>query len=446
MSRFTFASLPPLPEARQRIYNFYRLVLDEDGVPCRRMDDESIVFHPILGAYVLVDFLKVYEASGDERAIVYAEHLASALASRGDPDFSELVFTYRESDGLSSVPGTFYSALTQAWYVKAYALLSAHRPGKYDESLRRVWQSLLRPLSDNGVLVKKSYGWIVEEYPHHPAFYTLNGWLTVIRWVIQSAEQLREAGIDVNEFVERNVDAVERLLPLYDAKFVWNSRYQLTGFTRLRMTSGSGTSLKCKSLTLHIPGEGEVEADMESESSNRWTTRLERTTERRAQFNIVQSLISHPEPNSVAVEIAASTATSVTVEIADGSYRPDATGLPTTGWREIATLQVPEGSSHQAIDIPFDGTDLFAYPTNFKKVIDGTWYNGYHFVHVIDLAEIYRFSPRPLLREFTIKWLEYIDHWPDMDALQDPKYSYESHVYGDKLERLVYKLLGESRS
>lgn len=407
------------------------------------MDDGTLIFHPILGAYVLVDFLKVYEKTSDDRAIEYVEYLAEMLVQKGDNSYDELVFSYSESDGLSSVPGQFYSALTQAWYIKAFSQLSKHRPGKYDRALTRLWGSLLKPMSEGGVLVEKSYGWIVEEYPHAPAFYTLNGWLTVIRWVIQSEPQLAKAGVDVKEFVDRNLDAVVHLLPLYDARFVWNSRYQLTGFTRLRLTCQTGSELRVRSMSVNIPGEDPIDADMSGGSTSRWSTRLERSSSRRTQFNIVQSLVSYPEPNSVVVEMGTSESTVVTVEIGEGQYSPDATGMPTTSWKTIAELDCSPGEASYSFEIPFDGIDLFAYPTNFKKVIDGVWYNGYHFVHVIDLAEIYAYSPRPLLREYALKWLEYIEHWPELSVLDDPKYSFESHVYGDKLERFVLKLMGE---
>ncbi len=428
----------PIPENRKEIYSFYRLAFDENGCPMKDMGDGKLVFHPILPPYLIVDYILMYQKTKDESWLNLAEYIADIVSTKSDQLQGAKVFLYRPESGLSAVPKTFYSALTQAWYIKALCLLSKYRPQKYKESIEEIFNSLLLPIGDGGVLIKRDFGWIVEEYPYEPPFYTLNGWLTVLRWIVQSRKILDKFNIEYQTFLNRNLDAVERLLPLYDAEFCLNSRYQLTGFSRVKIVFSKAVNYKCHGASVDIPGEGEGICNLEpKEDKSRWEYYLERSEARVLQFNVVLSLISIPKPNIFKADITVDKECSVKVFLAQGEYRPDSTGMPTESWKEISEIKCMPGRNKLTVDLPFDGKDMFAYPTNFKKFIDGTMYNGYHFVHIVDLGELYRFSKREILKTTALDWLSYYNRWSELPYLEG--YSLTHYQYGEGFEEYIHR-------
>lgn len=435
--------VPPLPSKRVQIWEFYRLSFDQDGCPMKRMPDGRLEFHPILVPYLVADYVDLYTATKDQRCLSFAARIMDLALSRTDPDRHEIIFTYKQSSGLSSMPMDFFSALTQSWYLRALAMLEDHYPGRYCSAIQRVFDSLLIPVSKGGVLLKKPYGWIVEEYPADPPLYTLNGWLTALRWILTVLPTLRRCGIDCDEFMEKNLQAVDHLLPLYDAKFCWNSRYQLTGFSRLKFVADrSGADLECTSLDIEIDGENPGHVDLGSEGTrNRWKNYLEKSTDRIAQFNVVLSLISHPNPNHYDGVFNVTKDCRVTVHVADGDYRPDQTGLSTTRWREIGVHKLSAGKNRLRGSIPFDEQNLFSYPTNFKKNIGGLNYNAYHFLHIVDLAILYQMTGRHNYAETARRWMGYMNEWPKIPELSDPRISHLSYIYGTDFETMIEQRL-----
>jgi len=349
-----------------------------------------------------------------------------------------LVFMYRPESGLSQHPYPFYSALTQTWYIKAICELSRHVGIKYQEYLLKIFRSLQVPVEQGGVLVKKEYGWILEEYPTTPPLYTLNGWLTVLRMIIACGKILDEFSIDYKTLLGKNLDAVEHLLPLYDAEFCLNSRYQLTGFTRLRMLFNKPAAPHVSEFGISIPKQRKVEGNLEKRTNYRWENYVERREGRLLQFNIVLSLISYPEPNVFSCSLTVDRDCQAKVFVAEGDYRPDMSAMPTERWRQISVVNLSARSSNQlCIDIKFDQDNLFAYPTNFKKKIGDSFFNAYHFVHIVDLAEIYAFSKRELFREFAIKWVTYYERWAKDEILSKGQFSLVPYKYGDTFKALI---------
>jgi len=432
---------PPIPEHRRAVYEYYQLTFDEVGCPMKRTELGD-VFHPILAPYLISDYLSLFNKSGDRSFLDYAVVIAGHALKRAEHRGNALIFVYSPNTGLSNVPTAFYSALTQAWYIKVFCALERHLPGEYGETIRQLFVSLMIPSDQSGVLMKKEYGWVVEEYPHEPAFYTLNGWLTVLRWIVQSRKMLDCLEIPYAEFLERNLDAVEYLLPLYDASFCRNSRYQLTGYTRIKMVFDRKVAAQCLEFEIEIPREGRFPGVVDGANESRWQNHLERSGPRFLQFNVLLSLISKPQPNVFRARVKVNEVCTAKVLLAQGSYRPDASGIPTESWMELATISL-QPNSEENIDcaIPFDDVDLFAYPTNFKKRIGGVSYNGYHFVHIVDLAELYQYSGRNSLKAVAKKWLASIDEWAQLPCLAGGEYSLQSHIYGDDFARIVGRLL-----
>ncbi len=441
----SISNIPPIPAHRKSVYEYYRLTFDKYGCPMKQTES-GMVFHPILAAYLIIDLVTLFEKTGENSFLQHAQAVATHALNRAEHLNDALIFLYSPDTGLSSVPQTFYSALTQAWYVKSFCALEKHFPEEYQEEIGKFFRSLTVPCEESGVLMKKDYGWIVEEYPHEPAFYTLNGWLTVLRWIVQCRKMLDSIGIQYGEFLERNLDAVEHLLPLYDASFCLNSRYQLTGYSRIKIVFDKPVAYKCLGFEIEIPGEGRFAGTLDFDKKSRWKNYLERSEDRLLQFNVLLSLISKPEPNVFRVRLKANKACKGKIHLAQGSYRPDISGMPTERWKELQTISLsPDTEIEIECPIPFDGENLFAYPTNFKKKINGLMYNGYHFVHIVDLADLYAYSRRSSLKLMARRWLQYINKWNEFPVLRNDMYSLKSHIYGDNLNLVVKKIL-HSRS
>ena len=423
------------------MYEFYGLTFDEGGCPMKKTD-QGMVFHPLLAAYLINDYTSAFKKSGDPYFLDEAEAVAEQVFRQAKRLGEAIVFMYYPGTGLSNVPRTFYSALTQSWYIKALCSLYRYRPSLYQSEIKSIFASLMIPIEEGGVLLKKDYGWIVEEYPHEPAFYTLNGWLTVLRFISHYRKSLHKLGVECHEFLERNLDAVEHLLPLYDVPFCLNSRYQLTGFSRVRIVFDRPVAHQCLEFTVEIPGEGCFPGALANDQQSRWKNYLERSAPRLLQFNVLLSLISKPEPNIFRVRLWVDKPCKAKFFLAQGNYRPDLTGMPTEGWKELGEFYL--GSHREtdiALPIPFDGFELFAYPTNFKKKIGGGSYNSYHFIHILDLTELYHHSRRESLKYIAEKWLEYYENWRFLPCHEEQKYSLHSYIYGECFTKNMHRLL-----
>lgn len=432
---------PPILEYRKAVYEYYQLTFDQSGCPMKRTGD-GLVFHPILAPYLIADYTSEFERTGDQIFLEHGHRIAAHALKRAETLEESLVFMYQPNTGLSNVPTAFYSGLTQAWYVKALCLLEKQSPGFYADAIRRIFASLMIPVERSGVLMKKDYGWIVEEYPHEPAFYTLNGWLTVLRWVVQSRDVLDLLAIPYRDFLEHNLDAVVRLLPMYDAPTCLNSRYQLTGFSRVKIVFDRVVDHRCLDFAVDIPGEGCFRGDVVHGKKSRWENHLERSEPRLLQFNVLLSLISKPEKNVFRACLEVDKECRAKIFLAQGEYRPDSSGMPTESWKLLREVAVGSGEVTEIeCPIPFDGVDLFAYPTNFKKKIGDLSYNGYHFVHIVDLAELYGYSRRAVLKDVAEKWLAYYEGWSDLPYLKGDKYSLLPHLYGSDFPAVVRRLL-----
>ena len=429
----------PIPEHRKAVYEYYRLTFDDNGCPMKQTDS-GIIFHPLLPAYLMVEYYTWFKRTQDEKYIDYALRIADLSLQKAVSQQSTLLFLYHAEDALSYVPGTYFSALTQSWYIKSLSYLrpwSIKRHGSgFERELRELFASLLIPVESGGVLIEKDYGWIVEEYPHKPPLYTLNGWLTVIRIIIAHRNTLSKLIVGIDEFLEKNLGAVERLLPLYDAGFCYNSRYQLSGFTRIKLVFDRPVECRIKEAFIRIPGEGDYSISYHRQKS-RWENYLERQEGRIIQFNVVLSLISHPHPNMFLSQLSINKDCKLDIFLADGNYRPDLTALPTQKWRQVKTLDISAGDVSIDSELPSDGKDLFAYPTNFKKEIDGIKYNAYHFVHIIDLVDIYSYSPNPSFKKYALRWLNYTSKWSRLKLLQEGGYSLEPYAYGRDFSSIV---------
>lgn len=417
-----------LPESRIRVYEFYSLAFAVDGTPMKRMGSR-LVFHPILAPYLICDFIDAYRRKSQPQALQCAVHIAERALCYASPYLREsLVYWYHPESKLSMVPGRFYSGLTQAWYIKAFAKLSDFEK-RFSKYIKPFFNSLTVPATHGGPLLQRSFGWVVEEYPFNPPLYTLNGWLTVLRLLFENRRMLSK--IDgFSLFVERNLDSVQYLLPLFDVEFCKNSRYQLTGFTRLKLTLSKEVKCIVNGFEVFVPTEGCTTGDVSGEQRSRWRSCLERQEGRLLQFNVVLSMVGYPAENKVNFELSVDADCIVKCFVADGDYDPLLTAMPTQRWLPINSVDLKAGLNSFVVPIPYDDRNVFAYPTNFKKAMNGdsgVKFNTYHFLHIVDLAILYSFTGIPVFKEYVSRWMEYIKEWPDLESLPASKVSHQSY-------------------
>jgi hypothetical protein len=430
-----------LPAGRQQVYAYHKLAFDSDGTPLRD-DGTTRVFHPILAAYLICDYVLVHAKTRDPKTIELACTVAQRALEHVKPFHAEsLVFWYEPETGLSSIPKRFYSGLTQAWYLKAFVALSRFRP-EFEIYLAPVFRSLMVSITNGGPLIQKEFGWIVEEHPFEPPLYTLNGWITLLRILIDNKAKLRELD-DYTIFMQRNADAVAHLLPLYDAEFCLNSRYQLAGLSRMRLSLPRRAQIEVSAFSVEIPGEGSFPGELEPQP-NRWRSFLEKNEPSLAQFNIVQSLISFPQTNKVRITARASATVVATASVAAGEYDPERSAMKPSSWRKVDEVSLEAGrESTFEIDLAWDDRNMFAYPTNFAKLLKGPQglrFNTYHFIHIVDLATLFSETRMPVFKYYLEKWLSYSRQWRSLSILPQDRYSlqpYTGQEFFDNVQSLV---------
>ncbi len=423
-----YIDLSVLPAARQNVYRFYSLDFAVDGTPMKRIGDR-LIFHPILAPYLICDFVDEYQKTSRSYALQCAVHIAErALLYASAYCRESLVYWYHPESQLSLLPIRFYSGLTQAWYVKAFIKLSGVE-GRFSTYVKPLFNSLTVPVAEGGTLLERSFGWVVEEYPFEPPLYTFNGWLTVLRILLENKNKLSE--IDgFLLFIENNLRAVQYLLPLYDAEFCKNSRYQLTGFTRIKLVLSKEVEHKVNRFEVIVPAEGGVVGDVSGEKRSRWCNFLERQEGRLIQFNVVLSIVGYPAENQIIFDVSVNADCSVKCFIADGDYDPLLSAAPTRRWVSIGEFLLKAGQNSFSVSIPYDDRNIFAYPTNFKKALKGgagIKFNVYHFVHIVDLAILYRATGVKVFKDYFVKWMGYFSEWPNLDFLPANKVSLQPY-------------------
>jgi len=210
------------------------------------------------------------------------------------------------------------------------------------------------------------------------------------------------------------MDALKTLLPLYDVEHLCNTRYQLTGFVRVKLVSRRSVGMTPRSLEVEIPGEGWFAGDtvIHRHRSSRWNNFVERVERRLIIANVVLSMISHPAPNGLKVELDAEADSDLSIYLATADYEPETTAMKTTGGTLLTTTAIHPGRNIVRFSVALDKDNIVAYPTNFKKRLEGPHgrgFNAYHFIHAKSLATLYKRTRRPILLEYCRKWSGYID-------------------------------------
>ena len=417
-------SPPPLPEAREKIYEFYKLKYMADGYPGKETSD-GVIAHPIYGAYVINDYCREYKKNGDDSYLRMAINTADATINRMEAVGEALVFYY--PPGLSAIPHRFYSGLTQARYLTVFSdLAGVSGDSKYSAAAERVLNSLCIPVEDGGVLKKRPGGSAIEEYPHEPPLYTLNGWTTAMILIKKYAVSHKNGRAD--ELFVENLNLLKKLLPLYDLPELANSRYNLAGNVDIRFVFDTKFKGIIKRSTVIIPGEGRYPV-LSRGANNKWINRFTSggrskdsnyvVEDKVVQANVLLSMISGEKPNYFEAEIE-SGADDVELEFQLNKILYEPVDLKFNDeWMALKKFTLRKGLNRIRVEIPWNRAWLVAHPTVFTKRIAGKNYNTYHYLHIKNMKALFKLSGDPLLKEYMEKWMEYTGRWPEMPVYRN---------------------------
>lgn len=416
---------PPLPERRRAVYEYYRLAFLPDGYPGVQLEDGRIVAHPLYGAYVINDYLWQYRRTKEERYLAAARKAADLALGRMQSFRDALVFWYEPDAGLLDYPARVYSALTQSYYMLYLGQLRKITGSEeYATAAERVLNSLAIATNDGGVLLPYGDGVIFEEVPKSPPAAVLNGWQTATRNLLKYRELTGSQR--ATDLAERSLNAMVRLLPLYDVPEVLNSRYRLSGFDALRWRFSASVEGVVHNAVVVVPGVGRY--PIVPGNGGVWENRFMDGVEEKdgeirirgasGRAHVVLSMLSAPDPNLLSLSLSVDRSTTLTVEIGSGSYDPLAYGLRITAWEPIAAAPLDGGRNDLSIAIPWDKAPLVAYPTDFLKKVGGTFHNSYHFLHIVALHDLYKRTKRPEFYTYWRKWLGYAQKWPETPMYQ----------------------------
>lgn len=417
--------LPPLNPARKSVYEYYKLAFLPDGYP-GRVTERGLIHHPIYGTYVIEDYLRQYRLTSDDVFLTAAKRVAEGALARMEPLFHTKAFYYTPEMGLSSIPGKFYSGLTQARYMATFdRLQKASGDDRYLSAAHDALESLMIPVCKGGVLRDFAGGQVIEEWPNEemPDF-TLNGWTTAMDLVADFA--ISTGSPKAHALIESNMAALRALLPLYDVPEFANSRYRLAGRTLVRIVHRRpGVSVSSGSVI--VPGVGSF--PFSSDAGSAW--RNYQRPDRPLMFNAVLNYATYPEPNRLQFIVDTENADTIDIQIQTGDFDPTSGTPSNRRWVLVGSFQIEKGRNSIDLGIPWRLIPLLAYPTSHTKKIAGRNYNSYHFIHVKNLRKIAKMTGDVLLSEYAKKWQAYIDKWPTMPVYTNANVEFVSSTEGE---------------
>lgn len=417
--------LPPLTEARRRVWDYYRIEFLPDGYPGKRIDADTLSPHPIYGTYVIADYLGQYTRTKAPELLAAAQRVADASIARMEARDDALIFMYQPGTGISSMPHRFYSGLTQSRYLQVLGRLAARTgDAAYREAGAAVFRSLLIPVEEGGVRRETpGGGTLIEEYTHDVPDYTLNGWTTATLLVDEYARLTDDA--EAAELVRASRAGIADVLPLYDVPELANTRYRLTGEVQLRLDFDDG-DWQVPSADVVIPWAATL--PIQAVGSPKWTNRFLAVKDPRRL--LIQALICRatwPRPNRISAEVRVPRDTSVTVSVGMGDYDPSVGTIKPTRFQPLTTVPLRAGANRLDVGVPWEELPLTGYPTTFSKRIGGEWFNQYHFIHIESLQKLHALEASDLFRYYARRWAGYAEAWPTLPVYSDAGVALRRH-------------------
>ncbi|SFM01662.1 D-glucuronyl C5-epimerase family protein [Salibacterium qingdaonense] len=394
----------------------YKIKFLEDGYPGKDTGDH-VVPHPIYGIYVIRDYLYQYKKTKDPAYQEAAITVADAAIGRMSSFHHCLVYWYREGTVFNSTNKDYYSGLTQAYYADMLAQMyvtTGHK--RYQEAAEKVYESLRIPVEEGGVFHRSSQGPSIQEYPMAPNGYVLNGWLSALSSIKHYAELVEDEEADV--FWRDNLQTITKLLPLFDAPHLANSRYTLNGMVTMKVLSSS--NLELQDVCVRVPGEGEynvfvaenkkyehfiVQSSVLQHGQNVYLKN------KSALFKVLLSRYSYPKENELTFTLYSPGKSTVQFLIVPPTYFPkNIIKEQQSRYQQIKKVPIQKGRNEITLNVPWDMLQDLGEPTRFKQ-FGSKWHNVYHFIHLHRLEEFYEVTKNEKLLEYITKWRSYVESW-----------------------------------
>ena len=411
-----------VPAHRRDVYTWLALGFTGDGMPGRRVGGE-VVPHPLYPTYVIIDLLRLWVLNRRESRFLEAAELVADAALRRMTDVDgALIYFYEPDSEVGYLEHRYYSALTQARYLKPlHDLATATERQDLRERTERIFRSLELPSSKGGVMLERPYGPVLEEYPHAHPLYVLNGWSSATVAILEYAA--RTANREATDFGRASVEAILSIVDKFDVPDLANTRYGLASYTWLRLVFGEndgGSNVRMLSGAIGIPADGTF--PFVSDSTNRYLNWFDpnrvdaegRLVQRVAQMNVLLSNIN--EENTLSVTFSLERPTDVTFQLPVGEYDPLSSSMRVTGWKDRERFELDTGEHTLTLTIPLSELPLIGYPTNFKKKIAGRYYNAYHYIHIRNFQHLAKLDHDPRMIDWLLRWTEYLARWPSIPA------------------------------
>lgn len=414
--------MPAFSEGRHESARFYRFAWLPDGYPGRRESDGRITPHPIYGIYVLSDYLyQLSKKPGDQTLTAAVRKVATAARKRMRGFKGSAVFWYTPKDFPSTVSKAYYSGLTQSYWANMFHRVSVELGDRrFADSAYQVFKSLLISDKAGGVLERTPYGVAVAEYPTSPRYMVLNGWLSSAVSIHEYAA--RSGNKKARQLADATTATLAKVLPLYDVPKVRNSRYGLAGYQPMRVRFSSKPGL-VRSVTFHTPTEGSyVLAPGRGPRSSMFVDRAD-VERRKGGFvpkgtgfggNLYVSRIGYPKRSSLSLSLDVSRKTTVSIQVAVGTYDPMSYGPKRMRWFTVARQDIGRGRATIKAVIPWSTQHFVAHPTNFAKTLEGKRTNVYHMIHIHRLAQLFEITGDETFRRWGERWGGYVCDWTTM--------------------------------
>jgi hypothetical protein len=238
------------------------------------------------------------------------------------------------------------------------------------------------------------------------------------------------------ELFAENVNGIEAIIDLYDIEEVANTRYHLSGPARLKFRFSDGFKPIITKAYVNIPREGEFPIRFREgksvycnyiEDKHQVDNKVYRVTAEEIQINIVLSMISFPDENSVSIIFENSTEGQMEVLVGDLEYNLFSSAIQPKRWISLGHFNVSKNTPEIKVNIPWREVWLVAYPTRFTKKIGGKYYNAYHHIHIAQMKTLYDYTKKEKFKKYYLKWLGYTKRWPEMDPYKSQKIEFQPY-------------------
>ncbi|WP_169871202.1 D-glucuronyl C5-epimerase family protein [Shouchella patagoniensis] len=420
--------MPPFTPRLSRISkDRYNISFLADGYP-GKIVGEKVEPHPIYGIYVMRDYLYQFKKTKDDRYKQAVIRVAEAAIKRMEPFRDSLVFWYRMDSVFNSTSKAYYSALTQSYYAEVFAqVYEAIEEERFLQAAQQVYRSLKIPVQDGGVMHLSSKGPSIQEYPMSPNGYVLNGWFSAISAVATYARIVGDE--DAERFWNDNLQTLIKMLPLYDAPLLANSRYALNGIATVKLRV-QHTDIEFKQVDLYVPEEGLSSVHVAKKNlyenimlTSSITLKGDSvfTKNRRATLSLLISRYSYPLENELRMKLFSPKESVLRLSLLAPQYAPKREiDKQSPIYHELKPIPLTKGINHISIKLPWKPLENVARATTFKQ-FGSDWHNVYHHIHLNRLKHFYELTNHPVLLHYYEKWSKAVVQWSEMPLYKGVK-------------------------